>query len=252
MDPTFLGVDGWTFAALAVAPMLTNFLGVTLGAAGGLLLLAVMALVFPPAVLIPVHTVVQLGSVTTRTMMMWRWIMRGTLLPFLAGAVLGAAAGAQIFVALPTAALQGILGAFILVVAWLPRLARAGGQRRRFALMGFGATFLGVFVSATGTLLTPFVAAASPSRHNYAATFSALMFILHLSKLAAFGALGIAIGAYLPLMAAMIAFAAAGNWLGRHALDRMPERLFRIVLKTVLSVLALRLLWVAARNAGWI
>jgi hypothetical protein len=32
-------------------------------------------------------------------------------------------------------------------------------------------------------------------------------------------------------------------------LDRVPERLFRIVLKTILTLLALRLLWVAARAA---
>jgi len=32
----------------------------------------------------------------------------------------------------------------------------------------------------------------------------------------------------------------------------MPERVFRIVLKTLLTVLALRLLWVAARDSGFL
>ena len=52
--------------------------------------------------------------------MMWSYVRKGTLFPFVAGAIAGAAAGAQAFVALPTAALQGILGAFIILLAWMP------------------------------------------------------------------------------------------------------------------------------------
>ena len=62
--------------------------------------------------------------------------------------------------------------------------------------------------------------------------------------------MGFAIGAYLPLMGAMIATAALGNWVGRRVLVQMPEKIFRIVLKTLLTSLALRLLWIAARDGG--
>src|SRR4029077_7567236 len=88
-------VSPLVFFGLSAASMLTAFLGVSTGAAGGLLLLAIMAVALPPAVLIPIHTVVQLGSGVTRTLMMWRYVMRGALLPFIAGAVIGAVAGAK-------------------------------------------------------------------------------------------------------------------------------------------------------------
>ena len=52
------------------------------------------------------------------------------------------------------------------------------------------------------------------------------------------------------LLGAMVATAALGNWVGRRVLVRMPERIFRIVLKTLLTALALRLLWIAARDGG--
>lgn len=253
MEAQFLGVpgvDGWIFSGLVLAAFFTTFLGIVSGAAGGLVLLAIMAMVFPPAVLIPVHTVVQLGAGSSRTMIMWRYVMRDTLLPFLGGAVLGAVLGAQIFVSLPTAVLQGILGAFIILLAWLPSFARFGPARGRFAVLGFGATFLGMFVSATGTLLAPFVASASPDRRNHAATLAALMSMVHITKIVAFGVLGIAIGAYLPLIGGMIVMAASGNFVGSKVLNHMPERAFRIVLQVVLTLLALRLLWVAARGAG--
>jgi uncharacterized membrane protein YfcA len=119
-------------------------------------------------------------------------------------------------------------------------------------VLGFGATFLGMFISATGTLLAPFVASASPDRRNHAATLAALMAISHVTRIVAFGLLGVALASYLPLMLAMIAAAACGNWLARMMLDRMPERWFRVVLQIILTGLGLRLLWVSARSAGWL
>lgn len=255
MDPQFLGVPGvdqWTFAGLAAASLATSFVGAMAGAAGGLILLGLMAMVFPPSVLIPVHTVVQFGAGSSRAVLMRRWIMRGTLLPFFLGAIVGAAVGAQVFVALPTTVLQGILGAAVIGLAWLPRFGQIGPEGRRFAVLGFGATFLGMFISATGTLLAPFVASASPDRRNHAATLAALMAISHVTRIVAFGLLGVALASYLPLMLAMIAAAACGNWLARMMLDRMPERWFRVVLQIILTGLGLRLLWVSARSAGWL
>ncbi len=253
METQFLGVpdiSALVFFGLALASLCTAFIATVTATAGGLLLLGTLALVFPPAVLIPVHTVVQLGDNTGRVVILWRYILPATLLPFLLGSAIGAAAGAQIFVTLPTAALQGILGAFIILFAWMPKFARPGSQRSRFAVVGFAATFLGMFVSATGSILGPFVASASPERRNLVATFSALMLIGHLCKLVAFGLLGVALAAYLPLMAAMIATATLGNWLGSHVLNRIPERAFRLVFQVVMTVLALRLLWRAAVEAG--
>ncbi len=118
------------FAVLwqSFASFATAFIGVFTGTAGGLILLALMAMVMPPAALVPVHTVVQLGAGVTRTMIMWRWVMRATLLPFIIGAAIGAGLGAKAFVSMPTSATMGILGIFILIVTWLPKLGRMGAQ----------------------------------------------------------------------------------------------------------------------------
>jgi uncharacterized membrane protein YfcA len=245
-------VSPLVFFGLSAASFLTAFLGVSTGAAGGLLLLAIMTTVLPPAVLIPIHTVVQLGSGVTRTFFMWRYIMHGSIAPFVVGAIVGAIAGAKIFIALPIGLLQGILGLFIITVTWLPKLGRFGTERARFVVLGFGTTFLGMFVSATGTLLAPLVAGSAPNRHAQVATFGALMSIAHVFKLMAFAFLGFAIGQFAPLMAAMIATGALGNWLGERALDRVSERSFRLVFRVILTLLGLRLIWVAVAELGWI
>jgi uncharacterized protein len=231
------------FFGLTVSSFLTSFIGLYTGTAGGLILLAIMASVMPPATVVPAHTFVQLGSGFTRALLMWRWIMRGTILPFLLGAIIGASVGARTFVALPQAMLMGILGVFILIVTWLPNLGRLGAERGRFAAVGFAATFLGVFVSATGTIVAPFVASAAADRRNHAATLGALMTMVHILKLIAFTIIGFSVWDYVPLIVAMVATGAVGNWLGEIALSRTSEKRFRLILQIGLTLLALRLVW---------
>jgi uncharacterized membrane protein YfcA len=251
----FLGtpdIGPLVFFGLVVASLVTAFIGVFTGAAGGIVLLGLMAMVMPPLALIPVHTVVMLGTGAARAMLMWRSVMRPAVLPFVVGSLIGAALGARVFIALTTMWLEFILGAFILFVTWMPKLGRFGAERGRFAVLGFMTTFLGVFVSATGTLLAPFVAASTPDRRVHVATMGALMAITHISKIAAFGFIGFAVGSYVPLMAAMILAGAVGNWVGEAALLRTSEKNFRLMLHIALTLLGLRLLWSAAQGAGLI
>jgi uncharacterized membrane protein YfcA len=255
MDASFLGVpdvDALSFFGLSGAAFITAFIGSVTGTGGGLLLLGLLAQFFPPAVLIPVHTVAQMGVNVTRLFLMWQWVLKNTLLPFGIGALVGVIVGANLFVSLPETVLQVILGSFIILSTWMPGVARAGSLRNRFALVGFAATFLGVFVSATGTLVGAIIAGASPDRRNLVATFSAHMTWVHSLKVIAFGLLGFALVDYLPLMAGLVAGTSLGGWAGSRALNRVPEKGFRIVFKVLLTLLALRLLWQAASSAGLI
>ncbi|MEC8531139.1 MAG: sulfite exporter TauE/SafE family protein [Pseudomonadota bacterium] len=251
----FLGVPDvglWLTVGLVFAATVTTFLGTVTGTAGGLLLLAGMTFFFPLAVLVPMHTMIQLGAGTSRMFMMWRYVKKNLILPFTIGSIIGAFAGAQIFTTLPSEILQGILGVFILVVLYTPKLGAGGPERLRFGILGGVATFLGIFVSATGTFLSPFIAHASRDRHIHVSTMATLMAISHVTKIIAFGFVGMAIGAYLPLIGLMILGTVAGNWIGQRTLTRMPEKLFRRVFQVLLTVLALRLLFGAALDAGWL
>ena len=248
MEPGFLGVPDvsiWLFWGLTLFAAFTAFVGIATGAAGGLLMMVALATIFPPVVSIPLHTVVQMGGNLSRTVFMFKYIIRPVLLPFIIGGIIGAIAGANIFISLPVAVLQGLLGLSVLVFLWMPSLGQIGGQRNRFALIGFFATFLGVFVSATGTLVAPFVASEAPDRRNHVATFSTLMGLVHILKLCAFGFIGFALAAYLPLMLCMIAAAIGASYIGSKALNHIKERNFRVVFKTICTLLALRLIWIA-------
>jgi len=248
IETNFLGIPDVSlslFIFLSIATVFTTLLGLLTGTAGGLALLAIMAVFFPPVVLVPIHTFVQLGVGCSRTILMWRFVLKNTLFPFSVGAVLGAILGAQFFISLPSVILQGVIGGMIIILTWLPKFTIVGSTGWRFLGVGFGATFIGMFVSATGSLVSVFLAGASEKRQNHASTLGALMSFCHLAKLVAFGILGTTVGDYLPLIISMILCAFLGNYIGRFFLNLMPEYWFRIVFKLFMTVLALRLLYVA-------
>ncbi len=254
LDLEFSAITGTTpvvFVFLTIASAVTSFLGLIGGTAGGVMMLAIMAMFFPPAQLIPMHTLVQLGTGSTRALMLYQHVLYPVLLPFFVGSAIGAGLGARIFISLPSTLLLGFLGVFIATIAWLPDLGRLGTKTGRFAAVGFASTFLGVFVSATGTVVAPFVAAASPDRRNHAATLAATMTIVHVMKLVAFGLVGVAIGQYALLIAAMIVAGVIGNYAGARALNSMREAWFRIGFKLLMTALACRLIWMAGRQSGW-
>ena len=98
-----------------------------------------------------------------------------------------------------------------------------------------------MIVSATGPLTALFLT-QDPDRRVIVATHATVMTAQHLSKVAVFAALGFVIGPWLPLVVTMIVAGFAGTVAGSHLLERLPERLFRIGLKVLLTVIALDLL----------
>jgi uncharacterized membrane protein YfcA len=244
------GLALWSFLLLCGVSFLGSLISAAMGLGGGSLVLAVMALFLPPAVLIPVHGMVQFGSNGGRAALMRSHILLGIVPAFLIGTILGAAIGVQLVIALPIALLQGVLAAFILYSTWAPKFRASNPGKRTFFGLGALVAFATMFVGATGPLIAPFIAAASSQRQQVVATHAALMTLQHGLKIVAFGAVGFAFGPYLPLLAGLLACGFAGTYAGRHLLDRLPERAFRIGLKTILTAIALRLLYSAV--SGWL
>lgn len=246
---TVPGVTPWVFVGLTAMSFFTAAFGVVAGLGGGVLLLGVMATVFPPAALIPIHGAVLLGTNGGRVAVLWSHLQKHLLPLFAAGAVVGAVAGGQIVVALPTAVLQIVLGLFIVYVSWAPRITVRAYSHRKFFLMGLVGTLAGMFVGSSGPLIAPYVVAACSDRRQYVATHSVFMSLIHGLKVIVFGTLGFSLVAYLPLIAAMIATAFLGTLVGRSILNRLPEAVFRRVFQAVLTLLALRLLYTGI--SGW-
>jgi uncharacterized membrane protein YfcA len=241
------GLSLWTFLGLCAISFAGSFIAAALGLGGGALVLASMALALPPTVLIPIHGVVQLGSNLGRALLMVHQVFYFVVPAFTAGTLVGAAVGAHVVVSLPRWVLLGILAAFILYATWAPRFQSGKPGQVKFLVVGAVSTFVTMFVGATGALIAPFVSAACAERQQVVATHGMLMSIQHSFKVVAFGLIGFSFGPYIALLVGLLAFGLLGTYVGRMVLNRLPERIFRIGLRMVLTLLSCRLLYDAAR-----
>lgn len=235
------------FVGLCGVSFLGSLIAASLGLGGGLLVLATMATVFPPAVLIPVHGVVQLGSNGGRWVLMARQVLYAVLPAFLIGTVIGAAAGAHMVVALPKWLLLAAVAAFVLYGTWAPGFRSTKPGPVKFFALGIVSTFASMFVGGTGPLIAPFVAAATAHRQQVVATHAMLMTFQHGFKVVAFGLIGFAFAPYIPLLIGLLGFGFLGTYCGRKVLDKLPEEVFRNGLRAILTLLAFKLFYDSAQ-----
>lgn len=225
---------------------ITSAVTAAFGLGGGVMMLIAMASVMPPLAVIPVHGAVQMGSNGGRAWMMRAHVSREIFWYFVIGSLLGAALAAQVVVALPRDVLRLVLGLFVLWVVWAPKLTRRDVGPRSFIPIGIGTTFASMFVGATGLLVGAFLSPDRLGRMTTVATHAVCAMFQHALKIVVFGLIGFAFGEWIPLIVAMIASGFLGTLTGKALLERLPERLFGWIFKALLTVLAIRLITVAA------
>ncbi len=215
--------------------------------AGGITLLAAMLLLLPPLVAIPLHGVIQLSANGSRAWIQRRHarfdiVWRSALLLLPMGWL-----GIQFAQQLPESALRMAIGGFVLIATWAPQFLLLGthpedaNPNRRFILLGGATGFLNVTIGATGPLIAPFFLNLGLSRQALVGTKAACQALGHLAKILIYGGIGFAFLEHIPLLVGGTAAAVAGTWTGSRLLEHVSERAFVALYKTVLTLIAMRL-----------
>jgi uncharacterized protein len=230
------------FILLIAISFFTSALTAAFGIGGGVAMLGALAGTVPPAMVVAVHGIVQLGSNMGRVIIQRAHVLWRPTLIFSAGSVAGAAVGAALFVNLPERVLLAVLGVFILVMTWIPKPRIPGLESTGMLIGGFVATFVTIFVGATGSFVQALFLPLGLEKRVLVASHAMCMTIQHGLKVIAFGFLGFAFQDWLPLMVAMIASGFLGTWFGTRLLEHIPQQLFEKILKGVLTIVALDLI----------
>ncbi len=244
-------MDLATLSILWVTAFFTAILSAIVGLAGGMTLLSVMLLFLPALTAIPLHGAIQLISNFSRTViqreharydLLWRYG-----LPLLPMGALGLLAAKR----LPEHALEAAIGAFVLVATWRPAWLALGSRlgassNARFTALGIASGFLNVTIGATGPLVAPFFLNLGMPRQAVIGTQAGVQALGHVVKVALYAGFGFAFREHLPLLVGAGACAMAGTWVGSQLLDRISEKWFRRLYKSVLTLLALQLVIGAA------
>ncbi len=234
------GFDPLIALILLGVSFIGSFITVALGIGGGALLLAVMAALMPPAALIPVHGVVQVGSNLLRAVLMVRKTHWPPVLAFAIGTGAGVVIGGSIAISLPPGFVLIGVGSFVI---WSVLLKPPAWLSRFPFVTGLLSSFLTMFFGATGVFVTNFTKSLRLSRENHVATHAVLMTLQHGLKVVAFGMLGFAYGPWIGFIILMIITGFLGTLLGHRVLIRLTDHRFKQALDIVLLLISARLIW---------
>jgi uncharacterized membrane protein YfcA len=229
---------------LIPAALAASVISGAIGMGGGVFLLAVMAAVLSPSVVVPIHGAVQLASNFTRSARLLSRVSWRIVLLYVPTMVLGIGIGLQLYRGAGMPWFRPLIGVF--VVAFLlwdrfhPRHLRL--PRWTFAPAGLIGGVMTIVIGASGPYLAAFFLRDDLDREEIVATKAVIQTLGHLLKVPAFLSIGFDYPRELHLLIPLLACAVGGTFLGTWALHRMGERVFRIAFRVVLGGLALRLL----------
>jgi uncharacterized membrane protein YfcA len=214
------------------------------GLGGGALLIAVMASVLDPLVVIPVHGAVQVASNLSRALALLGrvcWPIVARYAPLL---VIGVWLGVQLYRGTDAPWFKPAVGGFIAVsLAWEHfRPKRLPLPRWVFVPAGLAGGLLTIVVGAAGPFVAVFFLRDDLDRREVVATQAVLQMLGHLLKIPAFLSIGFDYRAQLGTIVPLVACAVLGTMAGTRLLARLPERTFRRIFRAVLALLAARLL----------
>lgn len=223
---------------LALAALLASTLAAVAGFGGAAVLLPAIVAVFGIREAIPILTVAQLIGNASRVWFNRRELDWRVVGWFALGAVPLGLLGGYLFAKAPLVALTRLLGAFLLlVVIW--RHVRPKPKSfpvASFAGIGAGASFLSALLGSVGPIMAPFFLAYGLVKGAYIGTEALSTVVMHIVKLIAYRQTAV-----LTLSAALIGLGLGpvmilGSFLGKHILDRLPEKVFVAIIEGVLIV----------------
>ena len=215
------------------------------GLGGGTLLIAVLyAVGLAPTVAVPLHAGVQLVSNASRTLAYLRHVDWRAIGLFMLGAGPAPFLMAPIVAGANADILRLVMAVFIVVAmwpAWLKRMRLQGSLG--LVVAGTIAGGVGMVVGATGLLIAPFFLRDHWSKETVIATMALCQSAAYIVKIVAFASFGFGLFGHTEYLIPMAIAVVIGTLIGRQLVGLFSEQSFRIVFRTMLAMLAIKLAW---------
>jgi uncharacterized membrane protein YfcA len=231
-----------TFLLVGPAAFVAATLAAVTGFGGAAVLLPVLVAAFGIRDAVPILTVAQLIGNGSRVWFNRRALDYRVVGWFALGGVPCALAGGYLFAHAPLASLTRLLGAFLLLVVAWRRLGPQATVRlplRAFALIGAGASFLSALLGSVGPLMAPFFLAYGLVKGAYIGTEALSTVVMHVAKLIAYRDAAVLSDASILIGLAIGPLMIAGSWTGKRIVDRLPERVFVLLIEATMTAAGL-------------
>lgn len=230
---------------LGLISFFTSAIAGVIGFGGGMLLIAVIPLFLNPSLIIPVHGITQLASNSSRMMFSLKHVKWALLPKFLLGSLIGVVIFGFLLSNISTEYVPIGIGLYIILNLWSMRFSNFIKKYENYYLIGLLQTGLGLIVGATGPLSLTVLTKELRSKDEIIATSSMFMTISHLAKIPVFLAIGVSLMGHLNLLIFMVVGSVLGSFIGTKLRLKSNNDKLILVIKILLSLMALRMLFTA-------
>jgi uncharacterized membrane protein YfcA len=246
-----LGITGeLEFASYAIVA--GSFLAAVSNAAfssgGAMIVLAVTTTVLPVSAVVPIHSTLLIGSTLSRAVVFRQhvdWRIAG---PFLLGSIVAVAIGARIYFLLPDSMIGVAIAIVMLVAIWLPGISWRPRLRHPWVVVGFLHSLLSTLF-AYGALLHAVILHTGLKRREIIGTMAVALTGMSLFKIFGYTLNGFDYRPFAAVILVSMLAAFLGTWVGKRINDRVSESTFRFVFRALVTVTALRLLYINLANS---
>jgi len=232
-----------TSIIIVAGSFLAAFFNAAFSAGGAMIILAATSTVLPVTAIVPIHSTLLIGSTTSRALLFWRHIDWNIAAPFLAGSVVAVAIGARVYFELPDTIIAAAISVVMLIAIWLPEVTWRPKLKHPWAIVGFIHSLFSTMF-AYGALLHAVILHTGLNKRQIVGTMAACLTGMSIFKITGYVANGFDYTPFLQIILFSIAAALVGTYVGKLVIDRISEALFRAVFRVLVTVTAVRLLYV--------
>lgn len=215
---------------------------------GAMIILAVTSSVLPVGAVVPIHSTLLIGSTASRALVFREHVDWRIATPFLVGSAIAVALASRLYFALPETAIAIAIAIVMLVAIWLPAVRWRPRFRHPWAVVGFVHSFLSTLF-AYGALLHAVILHTGLARRQIVGTMAAALTGMSVFKILGYSFNGFDYRPFFATIALSVLAALAGTWVGKQIIDRVSEATFRFAFRALVTLTAIRLLYVTIANA---
>lgn len=234
----------WVFVVLVAGSFFASLANAMFSVGGALIILALTSTVLPVMAIVPMHSTLMIGSTIARIPLFWDHINWSVVRAFMIGSAIGAAIGARTYVELPETLIGTAIGILMLIALWLPAMKWTPKNGAPWIGVGFLHTFIST-VFAYGAVLHAVALQISDKRREVIGTMAGCLAAMSVFKISGYLWVGFNYGPYLHIIVASIIVSYFGSWLGKRIGEGVSDRAFRLAYRVLVTVTALRLIYVA-------
>ena len=227
---------------LGLITFFTSTIAGIVGVGGGMMLIVILPSFLPLFALIPIHGLTQVSSNLSRAIFGYKDVQYEVIPKFLLGSAIGIGIFAAVLNLISLEYVPLFIGVYILLSLWSEKFNEKIKKYESYFLAGFFQTGLSMVVGATGPLTMTLLFKDYEDKNKVVATGAALMSITHILKVFVFMYFGFVFFDYIGVIVAMIIGAVSGSWVATKLRDEIDGKRFTIILKVLLSALAIQVI----------